>query len=41
MLNSLARANALVIVPDSVTHLDAGATAQAQMLDWPDELADW
>jgi molybdopterin molybdotransferase len=40
MLNSLARANALVIVPDGVTHLDAGATAQAQMLDWPEELDD-
>ena len=39
MLHSLARANALVIVPDGVTHLDAGATAQAQMLDWPEEIA--
>jgi molybdopterin molybdotransferase len=38
MLNSLARANALVIVPDGVTHLDAGAPAQAQMLDWPEEV---
>jgi molybdopterin molybdotransferase len=41
MLNSLARANALVIVPDGIMRLDAGATAQAQMLDWPEELADW
>jgi molybdopterin biosynthesis enzyme len=39
MLHSLARANALVIVPDGVTHLDAGAAAQAQMLDWPEEIA--
>ncbi len=38
MLHSLVRANALVIVPDSVTHLDAGATALAQMLDWPEEI---
>jgi molybdopterin molybdotransferase len=41
MLGSLARANALVIVPDGVTQLDAGATARAQMLDWPDELGAW
>jgi molybdopterin molybdotransferase len=39
MLNSLVRANALVIVPDGVMHLDAGAAAQAQMLDWPEEIA--
>ncbi len=39
MLNSLVRANALIIVPDGVTHLDAGAVAQAQMLDWPEEIA--
>jgi molybdopterin molybdotransferase len=38
MLHSLARANALVIVPDGVTHLAAGAPAQAQMLDWPEEV---
>jgi hypothetical protein len=38
MLHSLVRANALVIVPDGVTHLDAGATALAQMLDWPEEI---
>jgi len=41
MLGSLARANALVIVPDGMTQLDAGATAQAQMLDWPEELTGW
>jgi molybdopterin molybdotransferase len=39
MLHSLTRANALVIVPDGVTHLAEGATAQAQMLDWPEEIA--
>jgi molybdopterin molybdotransferase len=39
MLNSLVRANALVIVPEGVMHLDAGADAQAQMLDWPEEIA--
>jgi molybdopterin molybdotransferase len=38
MLNSLARANALVIVPDGVMRLDAGAVAQAQMLDWPEDI---
>jgi molybdopterin molybdotransferase len=38
MLNSLARANALVIVPDGVTRLEVGAAAQAQMLDWPEEI---
>ena len=41
MLGSLARANALVIVPDGITHLAAGAGAQAQMLDWPEEVAGW
>jgi molybdopterin molybdotransferase len=38
MLSSLARANALVIVPDGVWQLPAGSAAQAQMLDWPDEI---
>ena len=38
ILSSLARANALVIVPDGVTQLAAGAAAQAQMLDWPDDV---
>jgi molybdopterin molybdotransferase len=38
MLHSLARANALVIVPDGIMQLDAGAAAQAQMLDWPEEI---
>ena len=38
MLSSLARANALLIMPDGVEQLPAGATAQAQMLDWPDDI---
>ncbi len=38
MLHSLTRANALVIVPEGVTYLAAGAPAEAQMLDWPDGL---
>ena len=41
MLGSLARANALVVVPDGITRLDAGASAQAQMLDWPEEVGGW
>jgi molybdopterin molybdotransferase len=41
MLGSLVRANALVVVPDGITHLDAGASAQAQMLDWPEEVTGW
>ena len=40
MLSSLVRANALVIVPDGVRRLEAGAVARAQMLDWPDYI-DW
>jgi hypothetical protein len=31
----------LVIVPDGVTQLDAGAAAQAQMLDWPEDIDGW
>ncbi len=38
MLSSLVRANALVIVPDGVQRLEAGAVARAQMLDWPDSI---
>ena len=41
MLHSLANANALVIVPEGVTQLVAGMTAQAQMLDWPAEMGVW
>jgi molybdopterin molybdotransferase len=32
MIKSLSRANALVIMPDGVTHLDRGSSAQAQLL---------
>ncbi len=38
MLSSLVRANALVIVPDGVRRLEAGSSARAQMLDWPDHI---
>jgi molybdopterin molybdotransferase len=38
MLKSLSRANALVIVPDGVTHLERGSIAQAQLLVSFDEL---
>jgi molybdopterin molybdotransferase len=41
MLHSLTRANALVIVPEGVTQLVAGMTAQAQMLDWPADMGVW
>ncbi|CAG0930008.1 molybdopterin molybdotransferase [Thermoflexales bacterium] len=41
MLSSLVRANALVIVPEGVHQLAAGATVQAQMLDWPEDLDGW
>jgi molybdopterin molybdotransferase len=37
ILSGLAGANALVIVPDGVTGLDAGSMVTAQMLDWPEE----
>jgi molybdopterin molybdotransferase len=40
MLSGVVRANALVIVPDGVTRLEIGAAAQAQMLDWPEEIAE-
>ncbi len=39
MLSSLARANALVIVPEGMTRLDAGSIARAQPLDGPDLFA--
>jgi molybdopterin molybdotransferase len=38
MLSSLVRANALLIVPEGILHLEAGALAQAQMLDWPETI---
>ncbi len=39
ILSALTGANALVIVPDGVTQLEAGSRASAQMLNWPEELA--
>ena len=39
VLSALANANALVIIPEGVTRLEAGARASAQMLDWPEEAA--
>ncbi len=39
MLSSLVRANALVVVPDGITHLPAGSVAAAQMLNWPDDVS--
>ena len=39
VLSALARANALLIVPDGVTRLEAGSRAMAQMLNWPEQMA--
>ena len=39
VLTSMVRANALLIVPEEVTHVRAGERLQAQMLDWPEEVA--
>ena len=38
VLSALAAANALVIIPDGQTHVEAGARVLAQMLDWPEEV---
>jgi len=38
LITSLTRANALVIVPAGVTHVAAGETLTAWMLDWPEHL---
>jgi molybdopterin molybdotransferase len=38
MLRALSHANALVLVPDGVTRLEAGSQVVAQMLDWPEEI---
>jgi molybdopterin molybdotransferase len=38
VLTSLVRANALLIIPAGVREVPAGATLQAQMLDWPEEV---
>lgn len=37
ILSALVKANALIVIPDGVTRLEAGSRAQAQMLDWPEE----
>jgi molybdopterin molybdotransferase len=39
VLTSMVRANALLIVPEGVTEVRAGERLQAQMLDWPEEVA--
>lgn len=38
VLSALIGANALVIIPDGVTRLEAGAQATAQMLHWPEDI---
>lgn len=38
VLSALTGANALVIVPEGVTRLEAGSQAVAQMLNWPEEV---
>ncbi|MCA9951195.1 MAG: molybdopterin molybdotransferase MoeA [Anaerolineales bacterium] len=36
MMTSLVKANALLIVPETVKHVPVGANLQAMMLDWPE-----
>lgn len=36
VLSSLARANALVIIPEEISRVDTGDRVRAQMLDWPE-----
>jgi molybdopterin molybdotransferase len=38
ILSALTQANALVIIPDGVKHLEAGSSVTAQMLDWPEDV---
>lgn len=38
ILTSLVRANALLIIPAGVREVQAGATLEAQMMDWPEEV---
>lgn len=38
ILSALVTANALIIVPEGVTQVDAGEALQAWMLDWPEEV---
>ncbi|MQG76529.1 MAG: molybdopterin molybdotransferase MoeA [SAR202 cluster bacterium] len=37
ILTSMARANGLAICPENLTEMPAGATAEVQMLDWPED----
>jgi len=39
ILSALTGANALIIVPEGVTRLEAGTLATAQMLNWPEDVA--
>jgi len=34
----LVAANALVIIPEGQTHVEAGVQVLAQMLDWPEDV---
>lgn len=36
MMTSLIKANALVIIPEGVTHVSSGQKLQAMMIDWPE-----
>jgi len=38
VLSALVAANALVIIPEGQTHVEAGARVAAQMLDWPEDV---
>ncbi len=38
VLSALVAANALVIIPEGQTHVEAGARISAQMLDWPEDV---
>jgi molybdopterin molybdotransferase len=38
VLSALVAANALVIIPEGQTHVEAGVQVLAQMLDWPEDI---
>jgi molybdopterin molybdotransferase len=38
MMTSLVKANALLIVPEGVTHVTAGENLTAWMIDWPEKV---
>jgi molybdopterin molybdotransferase len=38
VLSALVAANALVVIPDGQTRVEAGARVSAQMLDWPEDV---